>query len=276
LKTKPHSLFPIIFIGLILSLASSPILTNDAMAGFLPPGTEVDEFPTSIGEILIEGGPIPVPTLITLSGPATVHVFFDGVIGKVVEQTPPDTETVPTEIVQMELTGSSSLGPLTVRAGSDCPLCPQSVGEIEENENNTPGELDLPVEGVFPSLPGTADSFFDIFFEIDTPFGTLHNDEPMRISATLTEKPPEGTKYIKPDNTGDIPLLDGTGQDTGIRIKVASHTPIPIPTQVGGEFLSIEKTSLLLAGAQSFSWMIPLVLSVLGIGLFIVSRKSNE
>jgi len=44
---------------------------------------------------------------------------------------------------------------------------------------------------------------------------------------------------------------------------------------VGGKFLPIETTSLLLASAQTFSWMIPVVLSVLGIGLFVVSRKSE-
>jgi len=44
---------------------------------------------------------------------------------------------------------------------------------------------------------------------------------------------------------------------------------------VGGELIPIETTSLLLVGAQSFSWMIPVVLSVLGIGLFVVSRKSE-
>ena len=42
---------------------------------------------------------------------------------------------------------------------------------------------------------------------------------------------------------------------------------------VGGEFLPIETTSLILAGAQSFSWTIPLVLSIVGIGIFVVSRK---
>jgi len=42
---------------------------------------------------------------------------------------------------------------------------------------------------------------------------------------------------------------------------------------VGGELLPLDSTALLLAGAQSFSWMIPVVLSVLGIGLFVVSRK---
>jgi len=44
---------------------------------------------------------------------------------------------------------------------------------------------------------------------------------------------------------------------------------------VGGELLPIDSTALLLAGAQTFSWMIPVVLSVLGIGLFVVSRKSE-
>jgi len=45
---------------------------------------------------------------------------------------------------------------------------------------------------------------------------------------------------------------------------------------VGGEFLPINSTSLLLASAQSFSWMIPVVLSGIGIGLFVVSRKSEN
>jgi len=43
---------------------------------------------------------------------------------------------------------------------------------------------------------------------------------------------------------------------------------------IGGEIIPIESISLILAGAQSTSWMIPVVLSVLGIGLFVVSRKS--
>jgi len=44
---------------------------------------------------------------------------------------------------------------------------------------------------------------------------------------------------------------------------------------VGGEIIPIETTSLILAGAQSFSWMIPVILSGIGIGLFVVSRKSE-
>jgi len=48
----------------------------------------------------------------------------------------------------------------------------------------------------------------------------------------------------------------------------------PEPTVVGGELLPIDSTALILAGAQSFSWMIPVILSGIGIGLFVVSRKS--
>ncbi len=45
---------------------------------------------------------------------------------------------------------------------------------------------------------------------------------------------------------------------------------------VGGELLPIDSTALILAGAQSFSWMIPVLLSGIGIGLFVVSRKSEN
>ena len=44
---------------------------------------------------------------------------------------------------------------------------------------------------------------------------------------------------------------------------------------IGGELLPIDATSLILAGAQSFSWMIPVLLSGIGIGLFVVSRKNS-
>jgi len=54
---------------------------------------------------------------------------------------------------------------------------------------------------------------------------------------------------------------------------VLTGSPEQLP--VGGELIQIETTSLLLAGAQSFSWMIPVILSGIGIGLFVVSRKSE-
>ena len=44
---------------------------------------------------------------------------------------------------------------------------------------------------------------------------------------------------------------------------------------IGGTLLTIDTTSLLLASAQSSSWMIPVTLSILGLGLFVVSRKNE-
>jgi len=55
-----------------------------------------------------------------------------------------------------------------------------------------------------------------------------------------------------------------------------SLIPKPIPQPVGGELIPIETTSLILAGVQTFSWMIPVLLSGIGIGLFVVSRKSKN
>ena len=49
-----------------------------------------------------------------------------------------------------------------------------------------------------------------------------------------------------------------------------------ILAMVGGELIPIEQTSLILAGIQSFSWIIPVALSFLGIGLFAVSKKSEN
>jgi len=77
---------------------------------------------------------------------------------------------------------------------------------------------------------------------------------------TITENPGIGV------NSG---IISGGG-------TMLIEDPIPCPEEiVGGKTLLIDSTALLLAGAQSFSWMIPVVLSGIGIGLFVVSRKSE-
>lgn len=45
---------------------------------------------------------------------------------------------------------------------------------------------------------------------------------------------------------------------------------------VGGQLIPIDTTSLLLAGAQSTTWLIPVIISAVGIGLVLVSRKSKN
>src|SRR3989304_1124837 len=106
---------------------------------------------------------------------------------------PPDIdllEQVPIELVQMELTGFSPLGPVNLGLNPARP----SLGEIEENANTEQDRLDLP-----PFAPdGTANSFFDVFFELDLPaLGLqLHNEQPARVQTIIDHKPPTpGTRY---------------------------------------------------------------------------------
>jgi len=95
---------------------------------------------------------------------------------------------------------------------------------------------------------------------------------------------PDGTKIIfnsERDGNREIYVMnaDGTGQT-----RLTTNTSIdefpdwqPIVEQaVGGTLIPIDATSLLLANTQSFSWMIPVVLSVLGIGLFVFRRSENS
>jgi len=45
-------------------------------------------------------------------------------------------------------------------------------------------------------------------------------------------------------------------------------------TAIGGEIIPIDQTALLLAGVQSVSmWMIPVVVSGAGIGVFVTMRS---
>jgi len=80
------------------------------------------------------------------------------------------------------------------------------------------------------------------------------------------------------DNHGTINEKPGVGLDSGIVLLLTGFFNDNLPNLcpiVGGELLPIDSTALILAGAQSFSWMIPVVLSVLGIGLFVASRKKE-
>ena len=84
----------------------------------------------------------------------------------------------------------------------------------------------------------------------------------------------------------DATLLTGADQDYVSQLSGLLPVPPPqtgvnfalvpvdgCPAGIGGEIIPIETTTLLLAGAQSTSWLIPIVISVVGIGLVLVRRK---
>jgi hypothetical protein len=128
---------------------------------------EVDFFPKSRAEadIRVPAGSA-VPNIVELKGPTTVQVK----LGELRDTDGNGREQIPTEIVQMELTGTSPFGPVkvTIRDAGKDPF-QRSSGEIEEGANDNPGILDLPP--FIEEGPGgqRADSFFDVFFEVELP-----------------------------------------------------------------------------------------------------------
>ena len=109
------------------------------------------------------------------------------------------------------------------------------------------------------------------------------------IQEIFSTNPGDPLIQLGPNNRSfDVTLLLQSLEGQNIRLKITQQDnllnfnvniddiSLIIETgPVGGELLPIDSTALILAGAQSFSWMIPVVLSALGIGLFVVSRKSE-
>ena len=77
-----------------------------------------------------------------------------------------------------------------------------------------------------------------------------------------------GLEIVDTDSQNNILTIAGRG-------LIMNGGVEPGPQAIGGEIIPIDATSLILAGAQTFSWMIPVTLSVLGIGLFLVGRKNE-
>ena len=133
-------------------------------------------------------------------------------------------DAIQTEIVAMQLTGLCQPGDVTVTVTESATQA--STGAITEQKNNTPGTLEFP-----------ADSFFDVFFEIDTPVGMMHNNEPLTLSCKIDGIPPYGCFY-EPD-VGQVQLFDETQKLSGT-LTHAAHIPID-PKKVLVVFVNVPK-----------------------------------
>jgi len=124
---------------------------------------------------------------------------------------------VATEIVEMELTGTASFGPLTVSINPD----KRSTGMVEQQQ---PGK-DFP-----------ADSFFDVFVQVELPSANGGNnviglnEEPLRMEAELSDLPPgEDDEYHTADGEA-VPLVSVNDATLRLgRIVDALHIPNPAP-----------------------------------------------
>jgi len=101
---------------------------------------------------------------------------------------------------------------------------------------------------------------------------------PMGDPIVISKEIGDGCALImgESDWTSDPFIVSNDNQQLALNTLLFLNECIEPDKVVGGEFLPIDSTALLLAGAQSFSWMIPVLLSGIGIGLFVVSRKSEN
>lgn len=184
---------------------------------------EVDEFTYSQTqfELLTPGGPEVVP----VTGTTTVLVFFEGAVeGSANDDDGDGRDDVRTEMIQLNLSGTSTtLGPVLLRLSTAIP----SFGAIEERINNVADVLDLP-----PFVPyGTADSFFDIFVEIEVVGQILHTNQPKRLSSIIGHKPPGPGELF--EGREDVPLFDEDNNQTGYSLGDIFYEPSVRPPGCG-------------------------------------------
>ncbi|MFQ6092289.1 MAG: hypothetical protein ACE5OR_06345, partial [bacterium] len=156
-----------------------------------------DHFNTSLTVgLIIAGSP---QMNMTLTGPTTVHRSDPYDPGDCRRQ-------IDTEILQLDLVD----GGVTIRQS---PVKP-SLGQIKAKAGQ--GCADY-----------CADSFFDVFFEIETMMGTLHNEQPLLMQSVICCIPPVAV-YLPPQNVL-IELFDEAGELVGYRVH-ARHV-VPPPTE---------------------------------------------
>ncbi len=225
--------FVLPLLGLVLAMASPG---SRAQADPI----EVDYFPNSRGVVEIQSPLGTVLDTVTVNGPTTVNVD----LGSLGDGDADGLEQLQTEMVQMDLTGTSSvLGPVIVRLrdSTERPF-QRTLGELEERLNVQAGRLDLlgddpPLCVEHPTPPAncedtTAYSFFDVYFEVQVGGNVLHNEAPKKMEATITHKPPATEEtYERPEA---IRLYDEAGNPTNVWVAGTHHTPFPYVPPIGG------------------------------------------
>jgi hypothetical protein len=165
----------------------------------------IDTFDSTTASVRLKLNFFPKEFEIRLTGPTKVE-------RSIPENTPSGQWQIETEIIQMDLTGSYLGGPIRFKESS----VRDSKGLIIQKK---PG-VDFP-----------ADSFFDVYVEIETslprPFNKLHNKDPVEMYSEINDIPPYDQIYITTDFAPDIPLYTENGRRPVAWLKHADHTTSP-------------------------------------------------
>ena len=153
---------------------------------------------------------------------------------------------------------------------------------VEDKDSNTdptdPCDNPVPVGG--PCVAPLELTAVGQTFEVHAAGGDLTNETFFYLGTTSGDPPFVFTNKNVPSlhTSCSQPLIGETGSVGGYTLKVlsqqggsGSNCPEDV---VGGHGGPIDKTALLVTGAQlSASWMLPVLISAIGIGVFVVTRK---
>ena len=129
-----------------------------------------------------------------------------------------DRDDIATELIFLKLTGNCQPGAIQVTL-RESPT-KDSTGRIEEQDGPADDDLTFP-----------ADSFFDVFFEVDVVGITLHNNDPIRLECKIGEgkgDPPIPPKACVYEHVVDepVPLFNESDEQVGV-LTQARHTVTP-------------------------------------------------
>jgi len=182
---------------------------------------EIDHYDAAWGQIDLRH-PHGTHETVELTGPVQTHVYFEGPLeGDAGDDDGDELDEVQTEMVDMDLSGDSSLGTVHVRLHTG----PRHPGEMEEGVNVNPGRLD--VQPFLSDEGYWVESFFDITYEIDLPDQgmVLHALAPKHLAGVLHHKPAApGDTYTNDDLTE---LFDGGGNPSGFFLGPMTLVPNP-------------------------------------------------
>jgi hypothetical protein len=177
-------------------------------------------YPFSVFELTVQS-PADASELIVFSGPTAIQDSLNAT-GAAADTNGNGLDQATTQITGLTLTGTSTT--LGFGLGTMHLVPAPSLGEVEETANSLPGILDLQPYAGF----GSANSFFDVYFQLDFSSTSLHNGVAEHVATTLNQWPPHAGDAFTTQG-GLVDLLDANGSLTGYRVTSAVYTPGAVP-----------------------------------------------
>lgn len=172
-----------------------------------PKPKQSDQYSDSMVHLTLQGAD-GRPYDLTLQGPSTVDSFFDVSLA---DFDLDGREEVPLELTELSLTSVDPAQPATITLRNELTV---STGLLEEQTNTTSDTLDFPAE-----------SFFDVFFEIDIDGDVYSNASSISLESISQQLPfAEGQEFLPGDGFAPIPLQGG-----GPALTITDIVYIPDP-----------------------------------------------